>query len=95
MSGIQIIIPLDALPPGTALTPEALIEAVGKTEELTLKNRQLQSELNATCKSLRSIGPALESILNDLDGMQRAQALRQLVTDAKGYRSRSETDDDN
>jgi len=86
MSDISILIPLSALPEGVPLDSTSLIEALQDTAEARREADQLKAEYNALIRVWNSIGTNLELILDEVEGMAKHQALRNLVQTLKEKR---------
>jgi len=77
---IQLIFNADELPKG--ITPEQIIEAAK-----TLKDAAPEQNLSAQLvKFINKCGEELTRILDDLDGMDKAKALRDMAADLEGFK---------
>lgn len=77
MSNIQIIIPLDILPEGTALTAESVLAVITESEKHRETAEQYKQMYNMLAQQMASAGKSLALILDEVDDQfEKAQALR-------------------
>jgi hypothetical protein len=86
MSDISIVIPLEALPDGVPLDGPSLIAALQDTASARREADQTKEAYNSLIKTWNSMGTNLELILDELDGFDKVQALRQFVQTLKDAR---------
>lgn len=84
MSGIAIVVPLEALPSDVQLSPRDIINTLKDGEKHRREAEQLKGQYNTLVSQMRAAGNSLQLILDEVDDpWHKANALRNFATELK------------
>lgn len=86
MSELSIVIPLSMLPPDFPLETTELLAALTESGKLRQDVEQFKSRYNALVREWNTAGNSLELILDEVEGFEKARALRAFVQTLKDKR---------